>query len=281
MITAACVIANDGVLVKPRIVTQIEDPTTGAITTIDPVEVRQVISSETAHEVRDMMQSVVEDGGGSLGAVKGYSVGGKTGTSEPNPDHPEDGYVSSFLAIAPVENTKVVVLLNLFNPRGGTYYGGKIAAPVVSQILSEILPYMGIPSDDTEDTSNRITIPDLKGKTVQAAKDILGNLGLTYNTSADNEQIVESQTPKAGVSITPNGIVTLYTSENNEKRMATVPNLKGMGAYQARSTLLSNKLNVKISGSGTVISQDPTYGTQVEEGTVITINLKDTSGETH
>ena len=63
--------------------------------------------------------------------------------------------------------------------------------------------------------------------------------------------------------------------------MATVPNLKGMGAYQARSTLRSNKLNVKISGSGTVISQDPTYGTQVEEGTVITINLKDTSGETH
>lgn len=281
MITAACAIANDGVLVKPRIVTQIEDPTTGAITTIDPVEVRQVISSETAHDVRDMMQSVVDDGGGSLGAVKGYSVGGKTGTSEPNPDHPEDGYVSSFLAIAPVENTKVVVLLNLFNPKGGTYYGGKIAAPVVSQVLSEILPYLGIPSDDTEDTSNRITIPDLKGKSVQAAKDILGNLGLTCNTSAGNEEIVESQTPKAGVSITPNGIVTIYSAENSEKKMATVPNLKGMGVYQARSTLLSNKLNVQISGSGTVISQDPTYGTQVEEGTVIKINLKDTSGETH
>ena len=281
MITAASAIANNGVLVKPRIVTQIEDPTTGAITTINPVEVRQVISAETAQTVRDMMESVVEEGGGSLGAVKGYSVGGKTGTSEPNPDHPEDGYVSSFLAIAPVENTKVVVLLNLFNPRGGTYYGGKIAAPVVSQVLSEVLPYLGIHSDDTEDSSSNITIPDLKGKTVQAAKDILSNLGLSYDTASENDEIVETQNPKAGVSITPNGIVALYSSEHGEKKYSTVPNLKGMGVYQARSTLLSNKLNVQISGSGTVISQDPTYGTQVEEGTVIKINLKDTSGETH
>ncbi|MGN1327254.1 MAG: peptidoglycan D,D-transpeptidase FtsI family protein, partial [Clostridia bacterium] len=95
MITAASAIANDGVLVKPRIVTKIENPDTGAITNIEVEEVRQVISSETAAKVRNMMESVVTDGGGQSGAVAGYSVGGKTGTSEPDPNHPEDGYVAS------------------------------------------------------------------------------------------------------------------------------------------------------------------------------------------
>ena len=103
MITAASAIANNGVLVQPRIVKSIENPDTGAVTNIDVKEVRQVISSETATKVRSMMQSVVTDGGGKYGAVKGYTIGGKTGTSEPNPNHPEDGYVVSFLAIAPVE----------------------------------------------------------------------------------------------------------------------------------------------------------------------------------
>ena len=85
MITAASAIANNGVLVQPRIVKSIENPDTGAVTNIDVKEVRQVISSETATKVRSMMQSVVTDGGGKYGAVKGYAIGGKTGTSEPRP----------------------------------------------------------------------------------------------------------------------------------------------------------------------------------------------------
>lgn len=77
MITAACVIANDGVLVKPRIVTKIENPDTGVVTNIEVEEVRQVISAETAAQVRSMMQSVVTDGGGQSGAVAGYAIAGK------------------------------------------------------------------------------------------------------------------------------------------------------------------------------------------------------------
>lgn len=110
---------------KPRIVKQIENPDTNTITTIDPVSVRQVISKETAKEMTNIMESVVTDGGGKFGQVKGYSIGGKTGTSEPSPGKEDDGYVSSFVAIAPVENTKVVVLLTLYDPQGSNYYGGK------------------------------------------------------------------------------------------------------------------------------------------------------------
>ena len=285
MITAACAIANDGILVKPRIVTKTENPDTGVVTNIEAEEVRRVISSETAAKMRNMMQSVVTDGGGQLGSVKGYSIGGKTGTSEPNPEHPEDGFVSSFLAIAPVENTKVVALLILYGPQGDSYYGGRIAAPVVSQVLSEVLPYLGIPSDDTSDSSsgssNNITIPDLRNKTVAQAKQSLENLGLTYLTSAADDEIITSQTPKAGVSLSQGGIVKLYTSGNDTTVSTTLPDLKGKSLYQAKSALKNKNLNIQATGSGIVVSQDPPSGTSVEEGTVVKVTLQETTSELH
>ena len=282
MITAACAIANDGVLVKPRIVTKIENPDTGAVTNIDVEEVRQVISSETAAKVRDMMSSVVTDGGGQSGAVAGYSIGGKTGTSEPDPNHPENGYVASFLAIAPVENTKVVALLSLYGPPGELHYGGQIAAPVVSQVLSEVLPYLGIPSNDSSQSiSSTVTIPDLKNKTISEAKIILDELGLNSITSASSDEIITSQTPKAGVSIPQNGVVKLYTEENSSSVSVTVPDLKGKTLSQATSSLKSRNLNIQATGSGIVVSQDPAVGSSLEEGSVIKVTLQEVTSELH
>lgn len=285
MITAASAIANNGVLVQPRIVKSIENPDTGAVTNIDVKEVRQVISSETATKVRSMMQSVVTDGGGKYGAVKGYTIGGKTGTSEPNPNHPEDGYVASFLAIAPVENTKVVALLVLYGPQVKNYYGGAIAAPVVSQVLSEVLPYLGIPSNDaTEVTTNNtslITIPDLRNKTVSEAKQILKNLGITPVTSASDDEIVTVQTPKAGVSVSKNGVCKLYTEENSTSVSVTVPDLKGKSLSNVTATLKSKNLNIQSTGSGIVVSQDPAVGATIEEGTVVKVTLQEVASDLH
>lgn len=285
MITAASAIANNGVLVQPRIVKSIENPDTGAVTNIDVKEVRQVISSETATKVRSMMQSVVTDGGGKYGAVKGYTVGGKTGTSEPDPNHPKDGYVVSFLAIAPVENTKVVALLVLYGPQVKNYYGGAIAAPVVSQVLSEVLPYLGIPSNDaTEVTTNNtslITIPDLRNKTISEAKQILKNLGITPVTSASDDEIVTVQTPKAGVSVSKNGVCKLYTEENSTSVSVTVPDLKGKSLSNVTATLKSKNLNIQSTGSGIVVSQDPAVGATVEEGTVVKVTLQEVASDLH
>lgn len=285
MITAASAIANNGVLVQPRIVKSIENPDTGAVTNIDVKEVRQVISSETATKVRSMMQSVVTDGGGKYGAVKGYTVGGKTGTSEPDPNHPEDGYVVSFLSIAPVENTKVVALLVLYGPQVKNYYGGAIAAPVVSQVLSEVLPYLGIPSNDaTEVTTNNtslITIPDLRNKTVSEAKQILKNLGITPVTSASDNEIVTVQTPKAGVSVSKNGVCKLYTEENSTSVSVTVPDLKGKSLSNVTATLKNKNLNIQSTGSGIVVSQDPAVGATVEEGTVVKVTLQEVASDLH
>ena len=281
MITAACAIANDGVLVKPRLITKIENPDTKVVTNVDIEEVRQVISPETASKVRGMMHSVVEDGGGQSGAVKGYTIGGKTGTSEPDPNHPENGYVASFLAIAPVENTKVVALLSLYGPQGKSHFGGVIAAPVVSQVLSEVLPYLGIPSNDNSSESNGIKIPDLKNKTVEEAKQILKDLGINCLTSANSSEIITSQTPKAGTSISQNGFVRLYTAENNSSVSTSVPDLKGKSLTQATAALKAKNLNIQATGSGIVVSQDPAVGSSVEEGSIVRVTLQKVTSDLH
>lgn len=164
MITAASAIANDGVLLQPQIVDHITNTDTGEVTTFTPNEVRKVVSKETADKVASMMESVVEIGTGKKvkyddsikDSMSGYSIGGKTGTSEPiNGSY--DGYVASFLAISPVENTKIVLLVILKNPgEGVNHNGGQIAAPTAGKMLSEILPYLGIDNGnkDSENNSN-------------------------------------------------------------------------------------------------------------------------------
>lgn len=281
MITAASAIANNGILVKPRIVTKVKNSSTGEVTNIETTQVRQVISSETAAQVRSIMQSVVTNGGGQYGSVKGYSIGGKTGTSEESAANPGAGYVASFLAIAPVENTQVVALLSLYGPQGKSHYGGQIAAPVVAQVLSEVLPYLGIPSDEDSSSSTSITIPDLKNKTVSSAKEILDNLGLTLVTSASDDEVITSQNPKAGTSISTKGIVRAYSENASNSISATVPDLKGKSLYQASNALKSVNLNIQATGSGIVVSQDILSGTEVEEGTIIKVTLQDVASELH
>ena len=276
LITAISSVANDGVLVTPHVVKQIENPETGTITNVDTKEVRQVISEDTADKMKSIMQSVVEEGGGSYAQVKGYSIGGKTGTSEPNPDRPEDGYVASFVAIAPVENVEVVVLLTLYDPQVSNYYGGSIAAPAVSQILTEVLPYLDIPSNDSVNSSTTETIstPDVVNKTVAEAQKILQEAGLEYNTNASADDIVKEQVPPKGTALTEGGIVKLYVEGNDERVSQSVPDLKGVTFEQAKIMLKAKNLNIASTGSGIVIAQDPQAGTSVDEGTVINVTLQ-------
>ncbi len=144
MCTAICAIANDGYLLKPQIIKSMTNTDTGEVTDFDKKVVRQVISSKTAEKIKSMMESVVTDGTGQNAKVEGYSIGGKSGTSEPIAGNEEAGYTSSFAAITPIENTQVVILVTLYDPQGGSHQGGQTAAPVVSNILSKILPYLGL-----------------------------------------------------------------------------------------------------------------------------------------
>ena len=144
MCTALCAIANDGNLVQPKIVKSMTNTDTGEITQFETKVVRKVLSTQTADQMKSMMQSVVTDGTGKKAQVDGYTIGGKSGTSEPNAADKNAGYTTSFAAISPIENTQIVVLVTLYDPTGKSHQGGQTAAPVVSKILREVLPYLGI-----------------------------------------------------------------------------------------------------------------------------------------
>lgn len=167
MITAAAAIANDGVLVQPQIVDSITNTDTGEVTAFQTQEIRQVVSKETADQVASMMETVVTQGTGKMvvygiAGMEQYSVGGKTGTSEPIYASKDDGYVASFLAISPVENTKVVLLVILDNPgEGVNHNGGQIAAPTAGNMLKEILPYLGVETGNKDNGNNSTAVEDL------------------------------------------------------------------------------------------------------------------------
>lgn len=276
MITAVSAVANDGVLMSPRIVKEITNTDTGAVTTIEPEKQRQVISKETAATLLDMLESVVSNGTGRYASVKGYSVAGKTGTSEPDDSDKDNKYVASFAAISPVESPEVVVLLTLYGPKGeNNYHGSTVAAPVVSQILKEVLPYLGIPSETIESGKIDTTdLPNVVNKTVAEAKKIIEKAGFECEISGNSEDLVTEQTPKAGTKLLEGATVLLYTKGNDTKVSQTVPNLKGKTVSEAKAALKEKNLNIKISGSGIVVSQDIAAKTSVEEGTVIGVTLQ-------
>lgn len=288
MATAIACVANDGVLMKPRIVKQVTNTDSGSVSEIPVTQVRQVISKETAQEVKSMMESVVTIGTGKHAAVSGYSIGGKTGTSEPVYNKTEEGYVASYVAISPVEDTQVVLLLTLYDPPKSNHQGGQLAGPVVSQMLSEILPYLGIPSNESSSNNsssdNLIVVPDVRNKTVSEAEKILKNSGFstkTYVNGDANNTLVVDQTPKPGISLSKNSVIVLYGEGNDVATSVTVPDLKGMNASQASNTLKEKNLNISIEGSGTVISQDAAKDEQVPEGTVIKVTLKQNLTDAH
>ena len=289
MITAISAVANDGILMQPRIVKSLTNTDTGAVTEIPTKQVRQVISKETSEEVKSMMESVVTIGTGKHAAVAGYSIGGKTGTSEPTEANKDEGYVASYVAISPIEDTRVVLLLTLYDPKGPNgHQGGQVAGPVVSQMLSEILPYLGVPSDTTEtestSSSNLVLVPDVRNKTVAEAEKILKDAGFRVKTYVDgdaNTLLVSDQTPKPGISLRKDSLIVLYGEGSSVSTSVTVPNLKNMNASEAIATLKEQNLNISIDGSGIVITQDYLEGEQVPEGTAIRVTMKQTLTDAH
>ena len=275
MATAVCAVANNGVLIKPRIVKEIKNTDTGAITTINTAAVRQVISKTTAETMMDLLETVVTDGSGKYAKIQGYSIAGKTGTSEPDYNKNE-GYTASFVAISPTENPELVLLVTLYDPQGPKGYSGNtVAAPVAAQMLKEILPYMQISTDNSESTSTTktITLPNVTNKTVAEAEKLLKNAGFTVSTSASSTDIVTEQYPTKGYELVKGSIVKLYTETENTRVSKQVPDLTGKSLYQVKTLLKELNLNYSVTGSGTVVSQEPIANTSVEEGTIIKVTL--------
>lgn len=205
MVTAVSAIANGGSHVTPRIVKKIIDSKTGNEKEIESKIKEGVISKETAKNVLSMMESVVAEGTGKNATVTGYSIGGKTGTSE---DGVNTGkYVTSFIGTAPIEDPQVVILITLYNPTGeGGHQGGGVAAPIASQVLGEVLPYLEVQKQESEENAvEEATMPNITGISIKEAEKVLKEIGLEINIDEEGidkeNTIVKEQIPKEGIKV--------------------------------------------------------------------------------
>lgn len=280
MLNAMCVIANDGKLMEPRIVKKIVDNDGNVVEEFEEKVVKQVISEDTADKVLDMMKSVVSDGTGRYAQVKGYYIAGKTSTAEQGRGENKK-YVASFIGLAPADDPEIAIIFNLYNPKGERgHQGGGICAPVVGNILSEVLENLEIPKDYEyqDNTENMVIVPDVTKRTLAEAKKMLTNLGLKYGvdeTVDTNENImVVSQMPVAGETLNKKSLVKIFTAGNDTRFGTVVPDVRDMDITSATNALANANLNIKVSGTGIAILQTPVAGTNVEQGTIVKVEFK-------
>lgn len=144
--TTVSSIINGGERVIPHFGVDIQDTQGNIVKTFTYNTGKQIVSKETSETMRGLLEKVVSEGGGNRAYIEGYSIGGKTATSQTLP-RSAHRYISAFMGFAPAENPKVLTLVIVNNPKG-IYYGGMIAAPVVKDIYTNILPYLGIEREE-------------------------------------------------------------------------------------------------------------------------------------
>ena len=280
---AACV--NGGYLHTPYLVERITDSDGNVTYRHDSTPVRQVISEQTSATVRECLEYVVASGTGKNGQVAGYRIGGKTGTA----DKGQTGdVVVSFLCFAPADDPQVIMLITMDTPSRatGTYVsGGNMVAPTASTVMAEILPYLGIePSYSAEELLGMdTTVPNVIGSTVEQAKEKLKERALSYKIVGDGDTITD-QTPAGGAIIPGKSTVLLYASAAKPTGKCVVPHLLGKTPSEANTAATAAGLLIRFSGttgsessSIRVLSQSIDEGTEVDAGTVITVQLGDTS----
>lgn len=289
---AVAAVVNGGYLMEPYIVSEVIDAEGNIVQKHEPTVLRQVISEETSATMREMMEYVVTDGTASKAKVPGYRVGGKTGTSEKMDEFDEFGNlvedkICSFVGVAPINDPQYLVLVALDTPNKATndmVGGGANAAPVVSSIMADVLPYLGIEPVYSEEDLNLIehTMPELIGMTEADAARELEKKNLTYRVVGEGATIMD-QLPAAGASIPGKSEVVLYFNQAAPTDLVTVPDFLTYNLNNANYLATTNGLYMLITGANkhdpnvTATYQDIPAGTQVPRGTMVTVEFTDYS----
>lgn len=274
---------NGGYIVQPHVVSQIIDEDNKVVSTTSTDHKRQVISESTSATMRELLEYVVQNGAKNA-IVSGYRVGGKTGTSQKLSKILETGnkrlYIGSYVGIAPINDPQIAVFVMLDEPMGQGYYGGAISAPVGAQVMTDILPYLGLEPQYTKEELEKlaIAVPDTVGTEVSAAKGKITTAGLTYRVVGSGTTVTR-QLPESGSSIYKNGTVILYTDDTSEQT-ATVPQLVGLTATEANEAATNAGLNIEFSGNTTsaglkAVRQSVAAGETVAAGTIVTVYFVD------
>ena len=292
LVRAISSVVNGGNLMEPYIVSEIVDAKGNTVLKQEPTIVRRTISQATSDTMRTLIASVVTEGTAKNAAVAGFSIGGKTGTSEKIDVFDENGQrvqdkIVSFVGIAPMEDPEYVVLVALDTPsrETGIYIsGGVMAAPTVGAVMADILPYLGVERKFSEDTAagQTLVMEDMTGLSPKEADAALKQVGLTA-VYRGTEEIVTGQIPAAGQRIPGGSQVLLYLGESSSEELVSVPDFLGMNRQQAADTAGTLGLYILVAGNAeiapavTVTAQSEEKETMVPVGTTITLTFTDTA----
>ena len=279
MITAYSAAINGGYLVTPQVVNKIYDCNGNVVKDYQPVIKRQVISEDTSAAMREILENVVSTNTGSNSYIQGYRIGGKSGTSQKiDVDATGNTYVSSYCAFAPADDPEVIMLVMVDDPQGEKFYGSQVAAPVCSQVLSEVLPYLGFFPEYTDEelAELEVSVPNVEYHTVSEAKQTMSALGLEVNVVGDGDTVLR-QSP-TGVSIERGGTIVLYTDNTTPEETVSVPNVEGLSKEYAKQLLQSYGLNMTAEGSAANDANayaiaNETAGRTVAVGTAISVSF--------
>jgi len=282
LLSAFAAVANDGVMMKPQLVKEIRDKKGNIVKEIKPEPVRQIISKSTARQLSGILERVVSQGTGVNAYLEGYRVAGKTGTAQKaeKGGYTQGKYIASFAGFAPADDPRVAILVLIDEPQGGIYYGGAIAAPVFKNLAKDILRYLGVaPQLSEEEIKKRsehaeVLVPDVVNTSFEDAQRILQESGLETKVEGEGSWVINQQ-PKGGARISAGSQIIVYLGPPGkgvpDGQEVTVPDLTGLTMREVGQLLGKLGLQLDPVGTGVAVEQKTKQGTKVKAGSTITV----------
>lgn len=279
---AYAAVANNGVLMKPYVVAAIRSPKGDIVTIQQPTPVRRLLSPRTVELLRQALEGVVEKGTAKPVMMKSMRIAGKTGTSRRWVDgkYVENSYTASFIGFFPAENPQVVCLVMLDNPKK-QYYGGITSGPVFRSIAERVMSTSykfstTVLASASAGEEDRI-VPDVRMLTLPIAQKLIKSYDL-LSTVYGSGTLVVRQSPEPGKKIQKGDAVTLVLEDATQspRGYVRVPNVCGMSIRRALNRLVIDDFDIKVEGSGKVVSQTPAAGELVKAGTRVFLQCQAT-----
>lgn len=259
VLCAYAAIANNGVLMQPRIIQAVMHDKSNEMVSIPPQKVRQVIRESTAEQLKEMLVGVVERGTATQAAIPGVRIAGKTGTAQQltNGEYDRKNYTASFVGYYPADKPRVAMIVMLDRPTA-SIYGGQTAAPIFRRIVQKTMTMLKLDVATQErigatNVSDSVVVPDIRGLSYSTADSVLHRLGLRLDTVGAGPLVLR-QTPIQGVRLERGSAVRAEFQQL--ANTSTLPSVVGFSLRKAITVLHAAGYEVRVRGSGKVVQQD-------------------------
>lgn len=276
LVMAANAAINGGKLMKPYIVSEIQDELGQPIQRFSPTVVSTPIKAETSQTLRGLLEAVVSEGGGKNAYIDGFRIGGKTGTAQVYKEGKivSNVHIGSFYGFAPADDPLISVLVVVNEAQVPVDYGGTTAAPFARQIFEEALPLLGV--ERFAETAQDVMVPDIKGLTISQARRKLTEAGLNMLDDGANSVVLD-QLPPPGATLKQGGHVMAYTASSETltpEDLVCVPDLIGASDVDCARLLRQRGLLLSMVGTGVCVRQVPAAGEYIAPGTAVLVTFE-------